>query len=505
MLGFRWALWFNDSYQYLQFTTGPFRPDPTRPSGYSVYLRLLEPLHSFAVVTISQHVMGLAIGIMVYALLVHRFKVPLWVAALAAVPALYDAYQIELEHLLMADTLFALLVTAAITIVMWHPKPGMKRMAVAGLLLGLAAVTRSVGLPLLAILVAYLLIRRAGLRVVAAAVIACAVPVGGYVLWFHAWYQQYAMTDSTGVFLYARVMAFADCSRFSLPADEKALCTSAPPGHRMTSQDYIWTLDAPLRRFPPPEFSPLTNLLAKGFATRAIRAQPLDYARVVWDDTWRSFAWKREVFPDPITYGEYVFASASGGPARGPATGHGFGKRFAVPRYADGSGITHVVAPYAAVLRGYQRYVFLPGTVLGVLLAIGLGGMAAAWRRAGGEILLPWAVAVTMIVLPAATATFDYRYLLPVVPFACAGAAMVFGAGTPAGGWLAARGRRRRGAAGQAPDVPHVPPVPPDSAPAPGTAGRAQPRGEPAGETAGNGARPPLVPQTARQEATRDY
>jgi hypothetical protein len=305
------------------------------------------------------------------------------------------------------------------------------------------------------------------------------------------------MTDSTGIFLYSRVMAFADCSKFSLPADEKALCTSAPPGHRMISQDYIWTLDAPLRRFPPPEFSPLTNLLAKGFATRAIQAQPLDYARAVWDDTWRSFAWKREVFPDPITYGEYVFASASSGPARGPATGHGFGKRFTVPRYADGSGITHVVTPYAAVLRGYQKYVFLPGTVLGVLLAIGLGGMAAAWRRAGGEILLPWAVAVTMIVVPAATAEFDYRYLLPVVPFACIAAAMVFGAGTPAGDRLAARRQRRRAAAGHEPQ-------PLASAPATRTVAQAQPGAETAGDAGGNGARLPLTPQSARQEAARD-
>ena len=167
MLGFRWALWFNDSYQYLQYTVGPFRPDPTRPSGYSVYLRLLEPLHSFAIVTISQHLMGLGIGVMVYALLVHRFKVPLWIATLAAVPALYDAYQIQLEHLLMADTLFAFLVTAAITIVMWRQKPGMTQTAAAGLLLGLAAVTRSIGLPLLVIVVgvpAYQARRRARRR-----------------------------------------------------------------------------------------------------------------------------------------------------------------------------------------------------------------------------------------------------------------------------------------------------------------------------------------------------
>ena len=288
-----------------------------------------------------------------------------------------------------------------------------------------------------------MLIRRAGVRVVAAAIVACAVPVAGYMLWFNAWYNQFAMTQSTGVFLYARVMVFADCRKFALPVDEKALCTSAPPSHRLLTQDYIWDQDAPLRRFPPPEFSPLTNLLAKGFATRAIETQPLDYARVVWDDSWRSFDWKRKVFPDPVTYGEYVFASASGGPAQEPATGHGFGTRFSVPRYADGSGITHVVSPYAGIMRVYQKYVFLPGTILGVLLAIGLGGMVVAWRRLGGEILLPWAVAVAMIVLPAATAEFDYRYLLPVVPFACLATAMMFGAGNPVGDRLAVRRARR--------------------------------------------------------------
>jgi hypothetical protein len=448
MLGFRWILWFNDSYQYLQFAVGAFRPDPTRPSGYSVYLRLLEPLHSFAVVAVSQHLMGLGIGVMIYALLVHRFKVPLWIATLAAVPALYDAYQIQLEHLLMADTLFAFLLSAAITVAMWRPKPGIAQMAAAGLLLGLAAVTRSVGLPLLGVLIVYMFIRRAGLRAIAAGIVACAVPVAGYMLWFNAWYNQFAMTQSTGVFLYARVMAFADCRKLALPVDEEALCTSAPPSRRLLSQDYIWDHDAPLRRFPPPEFSPLTNRLAKGFATRAIKTQPLDYARVVWDDSWRSFDWKRKVFPDPITYGEYVFASASGGPAQKPATGHGFGTRFSVPHFADGSGITHVVSPYAGIMRGYQKYVFLPGTILGVLLAIGLGGMAVAWRRLGGEILLPLAVAVAMIVLPAATAEFDYRYLLPVVPFACLATGMVFGAGHPIGDRLAARRARRVASAG---------------------------------------------------------
>ncbi len=111
-------------------------------------------------------------------------------------------------------------------------------------------------------------------------------------------------------------------------------------------------------------------------------------------------------------------------------------------------------------MRVYQKYVFLPGTLLGVLLAIGVGGMVAAWRRLGGEILLPWAIAVAMIVVPAATAEFDYRYLLPAVPFACLAAAMVFGPGHPVGDRMAGAAGSPRCAAGTPPSADAEPRAP---------------------------------------------
>ena len=33
--------------------------------------------------------------------------------------------------------------------------------------------------------------------------------------------------------------------------------------------------------------------------------------------------------------------------------------------------------------------------------------------------MLPWATAVVLLIFPVAVADFDYRYLLPVLPFAC--------------------------------------------------------------------------------------
>ena len=72
-LGYRWHAWFNDSFQYVQNTVH-FNLDPTRVSGYSIWLKILQPLHTYAVVTILQHLMALAVAVMIYALARHRFR-----------------------------------------------------------------------------------------------------------------------------------------------------------------------------------------------------------------------------------------------------------------------------------------------------------------------------------------------------------------------------------------------------------------------------------------------
>jgi len=40
--------------------------------------------------------------------------------------------------------------------------------------------------------------------------------------------------------------------------------------------------------------------------------------------------------------------------------------------------------------------------------------------------MLPWVTAIVMLVTPIALADFDYRYLLPVIPFACLAAGLAF-------------------------------------------------------------------------------
>jgi len=436
-LGYRWQSWFNDSFEYIANTVR-LTLDPTRVSGYSVWLKFLQPFHSYALITILQHLMGLAVGVMVYALLRHRYQAPAWLATLAAVPVLYDGFEIQLEHLILSDTMFLFAVMLATTLLLWDPAgPSTGRCALIGALLGLGAVLRSIGLPLLAVFAVYMIIHRFGWRKIAATVVVCLIPVFGYAGAFDLEHAQFAMSDATGVFLYSRVMTFAECSKIHPPADELFLCSTVPPDQRPIAQAYIWTPASPLDRMPPSKFSPVPNQLAEDFAIRAIEAQPLGYARAVLHDTWMVFGWNRIVFPQAATYDEYLFGNHSLAVPAWDAAHLGRYTSYAAA-YVQGDPLTQVVNPFAIIIRIWQRYVWLPGTVYGLILLAGLGGIVLAWRRLGGEALLPWTVSFAMIVIPAATAEFDYRYVLPAVPFACLAAVMAFSRGT-AGGELLRR------------------------------------------------------------------
>ena len=429
-LGYRWQSWFNDSFEYLANTIS-FSLDPTRVSGYSVWLRILEPFHSYALITILQHLEGLSVGVMVYALARHRFGARAWIATLAAVPVLYDGFEIQLEHLILSDVPFLFLVMLATTLLLWNPAgPSTRTCAVIGLLLGLAAVLRSIGLPLVAVFAVYMIIRRVNWRKVAAAIVVCAIPVFGYAGVFYLQHGQFAMSDATGVFLYSRVMSFANCSVIHPPADELELCAPTDGTDSLgIAQNYIWTPPTPLDEFPPPKFTSVPNQLGENFAIRAIEAQPLGYLEAVVHDTVMAFGWKRIVFPQAATYDEYLFGTHSLPIPSWDRVDLGKYHTYA-SFYVQGNPLTQVVNPFATIIRVYQEYVWLPGTVYCLILLAGLGGIVLAWRRLGGEALLPWAISFAMILVPAATAEFDYRYVLPAVPFACLAAVMAFSRGT---------------------------------------------------------------------------
>jgi hypothetical protein len=436
-LAFRPIMWFGgDSASYL--ATGlRLIPDPSRVGGYGFMLRVLKPLHSFALVAAAQHLMGLAMGVLIY-LLARRFGLPAWAATLATVPVLFDAYELQLEADAVPDVAFGLLVLIALYLLL--RAPGERRPArttAAAFLLGASALLWPVGLALLAVLLvvllAALLIRRAGLVTVLAALLAGALPVAAYSAWFSVHKHQFSLTRSDGVYLWSRTMSFANCAVIKPPAGERTLCP--PPGHRMASSLYIWNGNSPLLRLPGGRFSAQTNHLALRFALRAIVAQPGDYAAAAGHDFALSFFWDRPVHPDAGIVDRYQFADAATAwvPAsmRTPGGGTVAGDQAAYNR--GRAAPTRAVQPYASWLVNYQRHAYLPGTLLGVILLGGLAGMIVRRRVNGAG--LPWAFAVTILLVPPLIADFDLRYLVPAVPVACLAAALAFAPGVAKRTW----------------------------------------------------------------------
>ena len=153
-----------------------------------------------------------------------------------------------------------------------------------------------------------------------------------------------------------------------------------PPAQRPIAQAYIWTPASPLDRFPAPKFSPTVNKLAERFAIKAIEAQPLDYARAVWDDTvpvvrLEPLGLPQRRRPTTRTCSATTRSTVPDGSYRGYPSPEAY--------YARGNPHTVVVNPFAAVIRAYQRYVWLPGTVYGLILLVGLFGMVAAVAAGG--------------------------------------------------------------------------------------------------------------------------
>ncbi|MBV9092263.1 MAG: hypothetical protein JO132_00050 [Streptosporangiaceae bacterium] len=463
-LGYPPILWFNDSYNYVQDAITHI-PDEIRPNGYPFLLSLLEPLHSWRPVGLLQAAMGVGMGVAVYAVLRHR-GLRWWGAALPALPVLFDSYELHLEHMVTADTLFVFLVTVALVILCWSDRPSVLAMAAAGLFIGYATMVRSVGEPLLAVVFVGMLARRAGWRRLLTLAVAGLIPIAGYMAWFHHFHGRYTLTESSGPFLYSRVSTFAECAKMTIPNDLRFLCDPISPKDRPPAGAYIWAdNDLPVRgqiTYTPlyntlgsdtaRRFTAVMNAETREFAERAIEAQPVAYLRVVAKDVLHTFGWNRQ--PDPNDwYGNGpVFRFVSGPEMTAQVPWFATPVRLnGTPRYhycdarcqgvdhqahqvqvaekdfgGQSLGFTEAVQPWAGLIQAYQRYVYLRGTLLGIVVLIGAADAIARWRRLGGLVPLPWLVGVLLIVLPPMTAGFSYRYVLAAAPAACLAAGLAF-------------------------------------------------------------------------------
>jgi len=428
------ALMVSDGPRYLAFLDGGI-PPTDRVVGYSLLVltpvtRLTDDLRA---VTTVQHLLGMGTGVILYVVL-RRWGVGRWGATLAALPVLLDAMELMLEHAPLSDTTFVFLVAAGLGVLCWRPRPTVALAFVAGLLLGASTTVRQVGPPLVVTGVGFCLLVGRGwrARVATAVVLAVgfAVPVGAYASWYHSEHGTYALSEVGGRASYMRTTTYVDCDRLSLESYQQVLCPPERRGERLDPSLYGWSDERTVRSLEVPPGTTEEEALAD-FARQARRAQPLDHAAIVARDIALGFdvnradrfehdtAWKWQLssFVDlePDTWTGPAFQAHGGEQLR-----------------------SH--QPWADLLVTYQRVGYVPGPVVLACLVLGLvGGLS---RRRRGPIavraatLLITLSGLALILVPAVTTQFVWRYQLPGIVLLPAGAAL---------GWVALRGRQGDG------------------------------------------------------------
>jgi hypothetical protein len=431
MIAFRPALLTADSFLYMREAVN-HHLGVIRPAGYPMFLSMFTRWpHVLTLVTGLQHLMGIAIAVIVYGLL-RYWGLPGWGATLAALPVLLDPREIALESFVLPDTLFCLVIMLAVVVLLTRSTPRPWQCAVAALLLAYATLLRGNGVLLVAAAGVFLLLRRVGWRALLIAAVAFVIPVGSYVLQYHAQNGQYNLTSSDGIFLWSRTTSFANCAIIKPPARLRPLCPDletpahedeASPAWSVSNKliqgspaDYLWAAGAWWRHDAHPGFSAANNKLGLDFAVDAIEAQPLSYLRSAAEDVALIFTGTDR--PE----GQFTMSFT---PQARLASLPGFYQSY-IREYAGTTENTHPVYPYASWMFAYEQPVWFPGLAFLLVVLVGLAGVLADWRRLGGPQFLPWALAVVIIVSPAMLTQTLYRYALAAVPLACLAAGMSF-------------------------------------------------------------------------------
>lgn len=395
---------------------GPFA-DPFRPGGYPAFLRVVHELGITGTVLI-QHAFGLATAALLFAT-ARRLGASRWAALFPAGAVALCGSQVMIEHALLSEPVFTFLLTAALYACVRAVDDGIGWALAAGLLIGAAAPVRLVAVALIPVMALWLAFaldaprRRRLAAALALGVTAASVPLAGAVNERET--GTFGLTRTGAYNLYGRIGPFADCKRFDPPSGTRPLCSKLPVEDRRSTYYYIFTGGSPAvswfghpQGYPEPD-EEATNALRR-FSRAAIAGQPLDYAELVAKDSFRYVApgtWAPppgDASQMPEELSRYYTAPGWGGPALRKARA-----------YYDSDFETLGDAPLLDGLRSYERLTRFSGVAFVLILIPALAApfLTRGRRRAGALLML--ATGLTLLIVPAATIFYDYRFAIPAL------------------------------------------------------------------------------------------
>ncbi|HEX3925733.1 MAG TPA: hypothetical protein VHY31_25880 [Streptosporangiaceae bacterium] len=450
---YRPALLYIDTLKYL-YNAWP----GTDPVGYKVPLKAILLVGNLQAVTAVQHLVGLAMAVGIYAVLLRR-GVPRWLAALAAAPVLLDAYELQIEQTIMYDVWFEALIVAALVLLLWQPRPTLPKIVLAGVALGLAVTTAQVGEVLILPAAIYVVVAAGGwrraIRALVAVCVSFAVPILAYmsisqVVTGHFWLSRSGVST-----VYGRVAEAADCATLKLPSYARPLCPTPLQARKLGADGLDHSPTSPLTTYLPPAGMSQASIVS-AFTRAVIVQQPMRVLSSIADDSARLFAVKRVGVPGdtPISrwqfqteypsYQNYIRTNSANVIILGlklQTTQVGYVYQ---PLDPSMGGKAQVTKPLATFLRAYQLDggytpgpLYLAATLLGLFGTLAAGRRISAARRgrprpAGDDLALAcglFFVTAATLLLASDIPEFSWRYQLPALvtlpPAGAAGIAFI--------------------------------------------------------------------------------
>jgi hypothetical protein len=294
------ALIYVDTLKYL-YGASP----GSEPFGYTVALKIVLAVGDLGAVAVLQHLLGLAMAVTVYVVLLRR-GLPRWAAALTTVPVLLDAYQVQMEQTIMPDVLFEALVVAGLAVLLWRPVVTAPFAAAGGLILAASATVMQLGVIMVGPALIYLLAVGGGWRRALTGTSALVLAFGAAILGYcgasylhdgHFWLARHQST--TG-----RLMAAADCATLRVPAAARQLCPT--PAQQALGPDWLeHSGQSPL--FNPNVPRNVKRVLINDLTTAVLSQQELRVLGSVARDSVRLFALTREQTAGVTPIGRWQF------------------------------------------------------------------------------------------------------------------------------------------------------------------------------------------------------
>jgi hypothetical protein len=416
-----------DSPVYTSMADGGLFQDPVRPAGYAMVLRILHVFATNLEFTIAvQHLAGILTGLLIYAT-VRRIGAPVWVGVAAAAAVLLSLDQVYLEHSILAETTFALLLTSALyacvrsldepTRLIGFVTTRHAWIVGAGVSLGFASWVRAAGAPLAPFLALWLLLaipgrwsQRLGRAALGGATVAAIVLL--YFALNDATTGNFGLTKASGRVLYGRVAPFAKCDEFTPPPGTRVLCEETPTIDRFGSDYYIWDKSSPAwKEFGPP---PESDDVLGEFGREAVLGQPFSYFLAILTDTTRHFSsslnYERASAGTPYEWMDI---------ARRDVEEEAINERIA--EYYPGESLQYDDS--ARTIGDLQTFLRVHPTLMLQCVILAAFGIWLSGGRVRAGIVLLLGVSLLLLVIPSVTATYNARYAIPIGgPIVAAGA-----------------------------------------------------------------------------------